>query len=77
MLPGMDSIFSVLELERLIGFFGNVTQGNSQKEKFDIIIYDGMSTEEMIRTIGATSKARSELFIIFLVTTASIEMKRS
>ncbi|XP_031098775.1 uncharacterized protein At1g26090, chloroplastic [Ipomoea triloba] len=57
-LPGMDSIFSVLELERLIGFFGNVTQGNSQKEKFDIIIYDGMSTEEMIRMIGATSKAR-------------------
>lgn len=53
-LPGMDSIFSVLELERLVGFFGNV----NQKEKFDIIIYDGVSTEETIRIIGATSKAR-------------------
>ncbi|VFQ78067.1 unnamed protein product [Cuscuta campestris] len=58
-LPGMDSIFSVLELERLVGFFGNV----NQKEKLDIIIYDGVSTEETIRIIGATSKARSELLI--------------
>ncbi|CAH9147512.1 unnamed protein product [Cuscuta epithymum] len=53
-LPGMDSIFSILELEKLIGFFRNV----SQKDKFDVIIYDGISTEETIRMIGATSKAR-------------------
>nr|XP_016506058.1 PREDICTED: uncharacterized protein At1g26090, chloroplastic-like isoform X1 [Nicotiana tabacum]XP_016506059.1 PREDICTED: uncharacterized protein At1g26090, chloroplastic-like isoform X2 [Nicotiana tabacum] len=57
-LPGMDSIFSSLALERLVGFFGNIVQQNSKKEKFDIIIYDGMSTEETIRMIGATSKAR-------------------
>lgn len=57
-LPGMDSIFSSLALERLVGFFENVVQQNSKKEKFDIIIYDGMSTEETIRMIGATSKAR-------------------
>ncbi|KAK4357560.1 hypothetical protein RND71_023170 [Anisodus tanguticus] len=57
-LPGMDSIFSSLALEQLVGFFGNVVQQNNKKEKFDIIIYDGMSTEETIRMIGATSKAR-------------------
>ncbi|XP_060214911.1 uncharacterized protein At1g26090, chloroplastic [Lycium barbarum] len=57
-LPGMDSIFSSLALEQLVGFFGNVVQQKSKKEKFDIIIYDGMSTEETIRMIGATSKAR-------------------
>ncbi|KAG8382949.1 hypothetical protein BUALT_Bualt05G0133000 [Buddleja alternifolia] len=57
-LPGMDSIFSALELERLIGFLGNVTQGNNEKGKFDIVVYDGISTEETIRMIGATSKAR-------------------
>lgn len=54
----MDCIFSSLALEQLVGFFENVVQQNSKKEKFDIIIYDGMSTEETIRMIGATSKAR-------------------
>lgn len=57
----MDSIFSSLALEQLVGFFENVVRQNSKKEKFDIIIYDGMSTEETIRMIGATSKARLDL----------------
>ncbi|CAK9157956.1 unnamed protein product [Ilex paraguariensis] len=57
-LPGMDSIFSILALERLVGFFGNVTQRKNQKDKFDIVIYDGLNTEETIRMIGANSKAR-------------------
>lgn len=57
-LPGMDSIFSSLELEQLMGFFGNESQRNSGKAKFDIVVYDGISTEETIRMIGATSKAR-------------------
>ncbi|KAL2233446.1 UNVERIFIED_CONTAM: putative protein, chloroplastic [Sesamum indicum] len=57
-LPGMDSIFSALELERLVGFFGNVVSRNSEIGKFDVVIYDGISTEETIRMIGATSKAR-------------------
>lgn len=57
-LPGMDSIFSVLELDRLVGFFGNVTKRNNEKNKFDIVVYDGVSTEETIRMIGATSKTR-------------------
>lgn len=57
-LPGMDSIFSALALQRLVGFSGNVAQRNRQEDKFDVIVYDGISTEETIRMIGATSKAR-------------------
>lgn len=57
-LPGMDSIFSAFALERLLGFFGNFSQRNHQKEKFDVIVYDGISPEETLRMIGASSKAR-------------------
>lgn len=55
-LPGMDSIFSSLELERLVGFF--MSQRNGGKAKYDIVVYDGINNEETIRMIGATSKAR-------------------
>lgn len=57
-LPGMDPIFSAYALERLIGFFGKVAEKNHNKEKFDIIIYDGLSSEEILRMISAASKAR-------------------
>ncbi|CAA0832062.1 Uncharacterized protein - chloroplastic [Striga hermonthica] len=57
-LPGMDSIFSALELEKLIGFLGISSQGKSEKEKYDVVVYDGISTQETIRMIGASSKAR-------------------
>ncbi|KAL8549372.1 hypothetical protein ACS0TY_008270 [Phlomoides rotata] len=56
-LPGMDSIFSSLELERLVGFF-NVSKTSSGEAQFDIVVYDGISTEETIRVIGAASKTR-------------------
>ncbi|XP_022979170.1 uncharacterized protein At1g26090, chloroplastic [Cucurbita maxima] len=56
-LPGMDSIFSVLQLERFLGFSGIMAQ-TDQKAKYDIVVYDGICTEETIRMIGATSKAR-------------------
>ncbi|XVF42989.1 hypothetical protein PTKIN_Ptkin02bG0004100 [Pterospermum kingtungense] len=54
-LPGMDSFLSVLELVRLLGLLG---RRNRQKDKFDVLIYDGISTEETLRMIGASSKAR-------------------
>ena len=57
-LPGMDSIASAFALERLVGFLSNVDQRNNKKDKFDIIIYDGISNEEILRMIGASSKAR-------------------
>jgi arsenite-transporting ATPase len=53
----MDSIFLVLALERLVGFLG-VASSKSQQDKFDIIIYDGVSSEETLRVIGGSSKAR-------------------
>lgn len=56
-LPGMDSIFSVFELERYVRFLWNESQGK-RRETFDMIVYDGISTEETLRMIGAPSKAR-------------------
>lgn len=58
-LPGMDSIFSALELERYVRFLWNEPRGK-RREKFDMIVYDGISTEETLRMIGAPSKTRSE-----------------
>ncbi|GJQ93462.1 P-loop containing nucleoside triphosphate hydrolase superfamily protein [Tanacetum coccineum] len=57
-LPGMDTIFSALELEKFVGFLNNKNQKNNPKYNFDIIVYDGLSTEETIRLIGATGKSR-------------------
>ncbi|XP_071929139.1 ATPase GET3D, chloroplastic-like [Coffea arabica] len=57
-LPGMDSIFSMLALGRILGFLRNTSQGRGQQDEFDIVVLDGISTEEVIRMIGATSKAR-------------------
>lgn len=58
-LPGMDSILAVGALERLIGFIGGT--GNYTKEldgKFDMIIYDGISSEETLRMVGAAERSR-------------------
>ncbi|KAL5123212.1 hypothetical protein HKD37_02G003842 [Glycine soja] len=66
-LPGMDSIFLVLALERLVGFLG-IAASKSQQDKFDLIIYDGISSEETLRIIGASSKAR--LYLKYLRTLA-------
>ncbi|WZZ45589.1 hypothetical protein YC2023_041848 [Brassica napus] len=57
-LPGMDSIFSMLELERLVGFFRQATRKNHKGKTFDVIVYDGISTEETLRMIGLSSKTR-------------------
>ncbi|GLT73105.1 hypothetical protein SLA2020_449860 [Shorea laevis] len=57
-LPGMDSLFSALALERFAGFLRIMAQKNQHKDKFDIIVYDGVSTEETLRMIGVSSKAR-------------------
>ncbi|KAI8013798.1 Uncharacterized protein LOK49_LG05G01772 [Camellia lanceoleosa] len=45
-LPGMDSLFSALALQRLVGFSRNASQRNQQENKFDVIVYDSISTEE-------------------------------
>ncbi|KAH0916081.1 hypothetical protein HID58_030527 [Brassica napus] len=63
-LPGMDSIFSMLELERLVGFFRQATRKNHKGKAFDVIVYDGISTEETLRMIGLSSKTR--LYVKYL-----------
>ena len=60
----MDSIFSVLQLERFLGLSGIMAQ-TDQKAKYDIVVYDGICTEETIRMIGATSKARFEMLFLY------------
>lgn len=71
-LPGMDTIFSALELEKLVGFLRKKTQKNNPKYDFDVVVYDGLSTEETIRLIGATGKSRLyirlSLFLICIYT---------
>ncbi|KAL5726065.1 hypothetical protein ACHQM5_009136 [Ranunculus cassubicifolius] len=58
-LPGMDSIFTALALEKLVGFLGTTqTKTKLPQKPFDIIIYDGISNEETLRMIGMTEKAR-------------------
>ncbi|KAJ0989114.1 hypothetical protein J5N97_007470 [Dioscorea zingiberensis] len=55
-LPGMDSIFSALALEKLVNFLPGVNYRSSTN--FDIVVYDGISTEETLRLIGSTERAR-------------------
>ncbi|WCJ24629.1 P-loop containing nucleoside triphosphate hydrolases superfamily protein [Euphorbia peplus] len=57
-LPAMDSLFGALMLERRIRFSINVTQGKDEANKYDVIVYDGMSSDETLRMVGAASKAR-------------------
>ncbi|KAF5182289.1 P-loop containing nucleoside triphosphate hydrolases superfamily protein [Thalictrum thalictroides] len=58
-LPGMDSIFTTLALNKLVGFLGRaVAKSSLPQEKFDIIIYDGISNEETLRMIGMSERAR-------------------
>ncbi|KAK1321488.1 Uncharacterized protein QJS10_CPA03g00433 [Acorus calamus] len=58
-LPGMDSIFSALAIEKWVRFLGS-ERSDSQRE-FDIVVYDGISTEETLRVLGAASRARWHL----------------
>ncbi|CAO2047766.1 unnamed protein product [Urochloa humidicola] len=58
-LPGMDSICSVLALQKILNFFSAGRSG-SQPE-FDVVVYDCNNTEEILRLIGATDRARSYL----------------
>ncbi|KAL5078799.1 hypothetical protein RYX36_007220 [Vicia faba] len=66
-MPGMDSIFLVLALERLVGFLG-MPPSKTQHDKFDIVIYDGVSSEETLRIMAGCSKAR--LYLKYIRTLA-------
>lgn len=52
----MDSIFAALEIEKLINFLG--VKKTSSQQNFDVVVYDGNNTEEILRVIGAAERAR-------------------
>ncbi|KAL9401894.1 hypothetical protein Peur_005743 [Populus x canadensis] len=55
MLPAMDYISALYVPARILGPL-NANQSN--EDNFEIIIYDGVSSDETLRMIGAASKAR-------------------
>ncbi|KAJ3692430.1 hypothetical protein LUZ60_012780 [Juncus effusus] len=59
-LPGMDSFSPILFLQKLVNFISDGKNNNSKKE-FDVVIYDGISSEETLRLFGATERSRSYL----------------
>lgn len=58
-LPGMDNIFSAIAVEKLVQFRGgSSSERNYSGDKFDVVVYDGISSEETLRMIGAAERAR-------------------
>lgn len=60
MLPAMDYISALYVLARILGPL-NANQSN--EDNFEIMIYDGVSSDETLRMIGAASKARLAEFL--------------
>ncbi|KAK3158895.1 hypothetical protein QOZ80_2AG0143080 [Eleusine coracana subsp. coracana] len=58
-LPGMDSMCSVLSLQKLLDFFSSGS--SSSQQEFDVVVYDCNNTEEILRLIGSTDRAKSYL----------------
>lgn len=52
----MDSFAPVLALQNLINLFSE--QKGSLEKEYDVVVFDGMSSEETLRLIGATERAR-------------------
>jgi arsenite-transporting ATPase len=59
----MDSICSVLALQKLLNFFS--AGRSSAQPEFDVVVYDCNNTDEILRLIGATDRARY-LFYFFI-----------
>ncbi|XP_031489566.1 uncharacterized protein At1g26090, chloroplastic [Nymphaea colorata] len=57
-LPGMDSVLSLEALEGLTGLLGLNMSASKKTIEFDVIVYDGISSEESLRMVGASERAR-------------------
>ncbi|CAM6107341.1 unnamed protein product [Calypogeia fissa] len=58
-LPGMDSILAIGLLERLSGFTGDSLKKRGKGgERYDIVVYDGASSEETLRIFGSAERVR-------------------
>lgn len=77
MLPGMDPILAMGAIERLTGFAGGLFKGMGKKEdkEYDVVVYDGFSSDEICRMFGSAERARCVFFYleVALVTSKSVD----
>jgi anion-transporting ArsA/GET3 family ATPase len=52
----MDSFAPVLALQNVINLFSK--EKASPNKEYDVVVFDGISSEETLRLIGATERAR-------------------
>jgi hypothetical protein len=60
-LPGMDSLLALGALERFADFVGGLFKraGKTDDNKdYDVVVYDGVSSEEIFRMFGSAERAR-------------------
>ncbi len=60
-LPGMDSLLALGALERFADFVGGLFKrvGKTDDNKdYDVVVYDGLSSEEIFRMFGSAERAR-------------------
>ncbi len=72
-LPGMDSLLALGALERFADFVGGLFKrvGKTDDNKdYDVVVYDGLSSEEIFRMFGSAERARCVIFHDFQNTLA-------
>lgn len=57
-LPGMDALLALGAMEQYIGFAGDVFKARKPDQTYDVVVYDGLSSEETLRLLGAAEKSR-------------------
>ncbi|KAH9320516.1 hypothetical protein KI387_015155, partial [Taxus chinensis] len=67
MLRGMDPFLAIGALEKLIQFIGGTRSTKELERKFDVIVYDGISSEETLWMKGSSAFANPLKFSCYLV----------